>query len=273
MAGRNHDHHHKAGGVRFRVIVRQLLVLAFITSLFGIHNLWGQPKSLSPAKSLSPEEGKEIKKEKKPKAKITEQKKTEEPEEELILPGDKLCIRLVEDQEYGGIVTVSSTGYISLPLLNEIKVTGLVPSELANILKYTLESRYFQKATVTVFFYDKIPFFESSPDNLADGMAGVDLEGKKKPGKIYIVGEISQPGAITIPEDEVFTVGKAIISAGGFTEFAKEKKVMLVRLKSSGEREVRIVNAVKIIKEGHLEEDVMVRDGDWIIVSQSFFKF
>lgn len=260
---RDHNHHQKAGGSGFGFVVRQLLLLALVTYLIGIHNLWGVP--LGKTKALAPaarEKSKEV-------------EKREEPEEERILPGDKLCIRLEEDKDYGGIVTVSSTGYIALPLLNEIRVTDFVPSELAGILKDTLERKYFQKATVTVFSYDKNYVSEPSPGSswADDGEAGINLKVKKKQEKIYIVGEISRPGVITIPEDEVFTVGKAIIIAGGFTEFAKEKKVKLVRLKSTGEREVRIINAVKIIKEGHLEEDVVVNDGDWIIVSQSFFKF
>ena len=267
MTERDHNHHRKAGRLELRVVIRQLFLLALMIHLTGTYNLWGMP--LSKTKTLTSAD----------RGKSEDAEKGEEPEEERIIPGDRLCIRLEEDKDYGGIVTVSSTGYIALPLLNEIKVTDFVPSELADILKDALERKYFQKATVTVFTYDKNHLSELPPKLLpggswaGDSEAGMNLKMGKKLEKIYVVGEISRPGAITIPQDEVFTVGKAIIIAGGFTEFAKEKKVKLVRFKSSGEREVRIIDAVKVIKEGHLEEDVEVKDGDWVIVPQCLFKF
>jgi len=273
------DHHHQTDGLGFGAMARQVLLLALVTCLIGISNLWGL--SLEKTRALAPADREETKREGTRKV-----EKIRVPEkEERILPGDKLCIRLEEDKDYGGIVTVSSTGYIGLPLLNEIKVTDFVPSALAGIIKDTLERKYFQKATVTVLSYDQNRASEPpAADRWVDnGGAGIDQGIKQKAEKIYIVGEVSHPGVITIPEDEVFTVGKAIIIAGGFTEFAKEKKVKLVRLKGkgkgngngngNGKREVRIIDAVKIIKEGHLEEDVEVKDGDWIIVSQSLFKF
>ena len=63
-----------------------------------------------------------------------------------------------------------------------------------------------------------------------------------------------------IPEDEVFTVCKAIIVAGGFTDFAKEKKVKLVRMNEKNEREIITINAAKVLKEGLIEEDVVVEE-------------
>jgi len=189
--------------------------------------------------------------------------------ENFILPGDKLYIRLVEDKDYGGLFTITPTGYIVLPLINEIYAVGWRPSDLAQKIKDDLEKKYFRKATVSVFYHEK----KSLPDNETRTINAETIDAKTNPEKIYIIGEISRPGVMNIPEDETFTVCKAIIIAGGFTHFAKQKKVKLARIDNKGKRGITIINTDNIFKKGHLEKDIVLENGDWIIVPQSFFKF
>ncbi len=182
---------------------------------------------------------------------------------EVILPGDKLFIRVEEDKNFGGVITVSPEGYIILPLINEIKASGLTPQELAKIIKEKLEERFFRKATVSVLFYEKAKEIPSSTSRQESG----------KVGKVYIFGQVKSPGIVKIPPGETLTVAEVIILAGGFSDFANKKKVKLIRINKKGEREVKILNMVRILEEGRLNEDVKVKDGDWIIVPRSFFNF
>ncbi len=194
--------------------------------------------------------------------------------EKFILPGDKLYIRLEEDKDYGDLFTITPTGYIVLPLINEIYAVGWRPSALAQKIKVDLEKKFFRKATVSVFYHEK----KLLPDNetITSYINAIDTEtidAKTTTEKIYIVGEVSRPGAMNIPGDETFTVCKAIIIAGGFTQFAKQKKVKLARFDNKGKRGITIINTDNIFKKGHLEKDIVLENGDWIIVPQSFFKF
>jgi len=47
-------------------------------------------------------------------------------------------------------------------------------------------------------------------------------------GKVYVIGQVVQTGPLEIPDDEVFTVSKAILKAGGFSDFADKHHVNLI---------------------------------------------
>jgi polysaccharide export outer membrane protein len=86
--------------------------------------------------------------------------------------------------------------------------------------------------------------------------------------RITIVGEISKP--TTIPYREGLTILDVILSAGGFTEFAKENDVQILR---KGENDVRTVEKVKVkdLMKGALEHNINIMPGDFIIVKESLF--
>ena len=92
-------------------------------------------------------------------------------------------------------------------------------------------------------------------------------------GVVYVLGAINKPGPLMLPQNEVFTITKVIIAAGGFNSFAKGSKVRLVRYDTNGKRYETFVNVGRIMKEGELEKDVAVQGGDWIIVPEKLFSF
>ena len=51
----------------------------------------------------------------------------------------------------------------------------------------------------------------------------------QKRGTVYLAGHVKTAGAQPIPSDEVFTISKAIMMAGGFSDFADKKRVKLTR--------------------------------------------
>jgi polysaccharide export outer membrane protein len=73
--------------------------------------------------------------------------------------------------------------------------------------------------------------------------------------------------------DEVLTVSKAILRAGGTADFANKKRVKLVRKKADGQTDTTVVNLADIIDKGHLEKDPILEPGDLIVVPERLINF
>jgi protein involved in polysaccharide export with SLBB domain len=113
-----------------------------------------------------------------------------------------------------------------------------------------LEKEYYYQATVII-----------AVDSLA-----------KTRGKVYIVGPVRAPGPVEIPGDEVFTLSKAILRAGGFSDFADKKNVRVTRNSGSGEQTFK-VNVSEILDKGKTESDLKLESGDLIVVPERSIRF
>src|SRR5262249_42104305 len=123
--------------------------------------------------------------------------------------GDRISFRIVEDREDPKPLVVTDSGEVEVPYIGRILALGRTCRELARQTKQLLEQRYYYRATVVI---------------------GVDLLNKAH-GKVYLAGQIRLPGFQDIPTDEVFTVSKAILRAGGFSDFADKRHVKVTRKK------------------------------------------
>jgi polysaccharide export outer membrane protein len=178
-----------------------------------------------------------------------------------IVKGDRLTIKVLEQEDLSGAYTVSSEGTVEFPLISErITAEGLTFEQLAAKIKEKLEGKYFYQATVIVS-----PF--TGEETAFSSRASIG-------GVIYVYGAVNNTGAMIIPENENFTVSRAIIRSGGFKDFANKKKVKLIRKsQATGKTQITYLNMVDIIDKGKWEKDIIVRDGDYIIVSEKFFNF
>jgi len=86
--------------------------------------------------------------------------------------------------------------------------------------------------------------------------------------RIMVVGAVRNPGIIQYREG--LTVMDAILNTGGFTEFAKQNDVMIVRKegKSTQSIEARLKD---VIQDGDISKDVSLQPGDLIIVKTGMF--
>ena len=94
-------------------------------------------------------------------------------------------------------------------------------------------------------------------------------------GQIFVVGEVNAPNTYPLPAGERFTVTQAILKAGGFTDFANQKRVKPVRGDESlpdSERTIE-VNVRKILSEGDRKLDPQLEDKDMIIVEENWINF
>jgi protein involved in polysaccharide export with SLBB domain len=170
-----------------------------------------------------------------------------------LAPGDKLSFRILEDQEEPQLLVIKYSGHLDVPYIGLFVAAGKTCKALAYELKKELEKDYYHQATV-VIAVDQI-----SPSR----------------GHVYLVGAVGAPGVQNIPIGETFTVGSAIMRAGGFTELADKRRVRITRKASgaAGDSEVILVNVGEIIEKGRTARDIELQPGDVIFVPERFFNF
>jgi polysaccharide biosynthesis/export protein len=118
-------------------------------------------------------------------------------------PKDLLEIRVFEIPELNLERRVSNSGSIDLPLLGELPVSGLTPSEVNSRVEARLTAKYVNRANVSVVVKE----YANSP--------------------VSIVGAIQKPGPLNISGN--WYLLQAISAAGGLTQQAGRKIYVLRR--------------------------------------------
>lgn len=170
-----------------------------------------------------------------------------------LIIGDVVNFRVIEDHDQAKSLLVNDSGEIEVPLIGRVPAAGKTLRKLADEIKVLLEKDYYYQATVLLAM---------------DRMSLVR-------GKVYVVGQVHAPGGIEIPTDENFTVSKAILKAGGFGDFADQRRVKLVRKKNPTDKEPQtiIVDCKDFFKEGNTSNDPVLQSEDLIIVPQRLINF
>jgi polysaccharide export outer membrane protein len=161
------------------------------------------------------------------------------PENYVIGSEDVLAISVWKEPDVSRSVPVRPDGQISLPLVGETPARGLTPRELEAKLRERL-SAYMANPEVTVIVQEV------------------------KSQKFNIMGEIAKPG--TYPLNPPMTVLDAIAAAGGFRDFAKTKKIYVLRTSDDGTKTKLPFNYKEVIKGAKLEQNVQLRSHDTIVV-------
>lgn len=166
--------------------------------------------------------------------------------------GDQVSFRIVEDEEDPKSLTVTDSGEFEVPYIGRFQAVGKTCRQLAGELKAELEKDYYYQATVIV---------------------AVNVMAKSR-GRVYLVGPVHVPGPQEIPSDEVLTLSKAILRAGGFTDFADKKSVKVTRQsKTGGKEETFTINVGKVLEKGTTERDLALEPGDLIFVPEKLVRF
>jgi polysaccharide biosynthesis/export protein len=85
--------------------------------------------------------------------------------------------------------------------------------------------------------------------------------------RVYIIGQVGKPGAVNLPSQEVLTVSKAVSLAGGFSTYAKQSDVQVMR---AGKR-VQVVDVRAILTGDTKVDDPVLKPGDTVYVPESRF--
>jgi polysaccharide export outer membrane protein len=153
-------------------------------------------------------------------------------------PQDVIRIDVWKEPDVSRSIPVRPDGKISMPLLNDVQAAGLTSLELAASIRDGL-SKYITNPQVTV------------------------TVSEINSRRIYVSGEVIRQGAQNLLPN--MTVLQAISAAGGLTQFARAKKIYVVRTVDG--KQVTLPFDYKGALTGkHPETNVTLQSGDMIVV-------
>lgn len=164
----------------------------------------------------------------------------------LIGPGDTLNLFVWKNPDVSTSFVVRPDGMINAPLIDELKVSDKVPSEVARDIEAAL-SKYIREPLVTV---------------TVTGFVGPYNE------QVRIIGEAAQPQALSYNED--MTLLDVVIAVGGLTTFADGNSTVLARV-VDGEYQQYILRVDDLLQDGDLTANVNILPGDIIVIPESWF--
>jgi len=155
----------------------------------------------------------------------------------VIGAGDSMTVNVWKEESLSGSVTVRPDGFITLPLINDVKAAGKAPAQLRSVLE------------------------EKYKEFLTNPFVTIRIE-KIISSQVYVIGQIKKPGVYPFTGSD--TVLQLVTLAGGLTIFAKRADIRVVR--RNGKKVTEYVVDYDAILKGDFEQDIMLRPGDRIIV-------
>lgn len=156
----------------------------------------------------------------------------------VIGPEDVLYIYVWKEENLSRTVPVRIDGMISIPLVDDIKAAGMTPLQLKEVLLAKLRE-FVETPDVTIIVTEANSY------------------------KVYVQGEVKNPGVFRLRTET--TLVQLIIMAGGFTDWANQKKITIMR-KEGGKDSRIVVNYKKIVEGDEGAKDVMLKSGDIVII-------
>lgn len=153
---------------------------------------------------------------------------------------DVLDISVWRNADLSRVVIVRPDGMISLPLVGDIKASGLTPEQLKGAIEKKLRE-YSETAVVSVIVQAVNSY------------------------KVFVLGEVRTPGVQVFKANA--TVLQAITLAGGFTEYASRNNMVLVRkMKDGSETKIRLRFKDLVSVNDKENSNITLRPGDTIFV-------
>lgn len=162
-----------------------------------------------------------------------------EPNDRTYIIGaeDTLHVAVWKEPDLTATLPVRADGKISLPLLNDVQAAGLTPMQLADSITEKLK-KYVTDPRVTVV------------------VTAMNSQ------RIYVLGEVMRTGPMPLSPN--MTVLQAL-STAGFSQFANTKKIYVLREVNGNQQKIP-VNYKEIIKGEHMDQNIMLRPGDTVVV-------
>jgi polysaccharide export outer membrane protein len=180
-----------------------------------------------------PQEGRDLSLKKQPQGEVAA-----DSDQYVIGPEDVLYIHVWREDALSRTIPVRTDGKISMPLIQEIQAAGLTPQKLKKVLTEKLKE-FIETPNVSVMVMEANSF------------------------KVYVSGQVRTPGVYRLRSET--SVAQIIPMAGGFTEWANQKKILIIRKESGKEKRIT-VNYKKIMEGDDSESNIILRSGDTVIV-------
>jgi polysaccharide export outer membrane protein len=133
---------------------------------------------------------------------------------------------------------VRMDGKISVPLIDEVQAAGLTPLQLKEVLIEKFK-KFIDNPNISVIVIEANSF------------------------KVYITGQVRTPGVYRIRSETSLPQGIAM--AGGFTDWANQKKILIIRKENGKEKRIT-ANYKKIVEGNEPISNSILKSGDTIIV-------
>ena len=156
----------------------------------------------------------------------------------IVGDSDVIHVNVWKEPEVSQTVVVRTDGNISLPLINEVKVSGMTPIQIQELVAEKLKG-FLNNPQVTVTV--------------------IEIRSKRA----FITGEVARPGTYSLNAQT--TVLQLIAQAGGFTPFAKKDSIVVLRTEDG--RQSRLKFKYKEVIQGKkTEQNIALHPGDTVVV-------
>jgi polysaccharide export outer membrane protein len=143
-----------------------------------------------------------------------------------------------EQQQVNNIYTVDANGSVNLPYINKVQAEGLTPAQLARSIEQAYRAnKIYTNPNITILMQPASRF-------------------------VNVGGAVRTPMRVPFTED--MTLLASINAAGGFNDFADQKRVRLLR-----GNDVKVYDVRQFRRDP--SKDVKLRPGDKVEVAQTFF--
>jgi polysaccharide export outer membrane protein len=180
-----------------------------------------------------------------PTADLIEKAKAQQSEYH-IGPLDSLQIFVWRNPDLSTSVTVRPDGRISVPLIEDLEVTGKTPTQLARDIEKAL-GVFVQDPIVTVIMSGFVGPFQD---------------------QIRVVGEAARPQAL--PYRDAMTLLDLMIAVGGLTDFAAGNRARITRVVDGKQQQFR-VRLDDLIRDGDISANVKILPGDVLMIPEAWF--
>ena len=159
-----------------------------------------------------------------------------------IQSGDQLVVDFYLNSEFNDTVLVQPDGKVILRLVGPLKASGMTPGQLAD----EIDSAYAKE--------------------LKNPGATVHVQGMPS-RQIFVQGQVKNPGSFALQPGE--TALQALATAGGVTDAAAAKNVVLIRRDACGRAEGSRLDLASAIDSPGNGEDVLLLPRDTLVVPRS----
>ena len=158
---------------------------------------------------------------------------------------DVLEINIIQPDPRVTTLTVAPDGCITFPYIGNVMVKDKTLTQVQEEVQSRLANGYLNYPVVTAALKES------------------------RSRRFFVYGEVNKPGPY--PLEENLTVLRGISMAGGFTKFGSASRVKVLRPKPKSFSYETLKVDLKRVMNGNDNEDVAIKPGDMIVVSEGIF--
>jgi polysaccharide biosynthesis/export protein len=156
----------------------------------------------------------------------------------IVGDSDVIRVNVWKEPEVSQTVVVRTDGNISLPLINEVRVSGMTPLQIQDMVGAKLKN-FLNNPQVTVTV--------------------IEIHSKRA----FITGEVARPGTYSLNAQT--TVLQLIAQAGGFTPFAKKNGIVVLRTEDGRQSRLKF-KYNEVVQGKKTEQNIALHPGDTVVV-------